>query len=79
MSKPLTLSHFLARSYGVEIWEKAAAGWNDVKARREHGDAKADKEVAAFSQRANDARARRDAAPVKIIAVYADGREEVFE
>ncbi len=79
-SKHLTLNNFLACSFqkAVDLWEQSAAGWDRPQNRSEHGDAYVDRQVAAYKKRADEARASRDAAPVKIIAVYADGHQEVF-
>lgn len=76
----VTIASFCAsvEQRSLDIWEKACDAWLLPTTRANYGDAACDQRIAEYRRWANEARVRRDAAPVKIIAIYADGREEIF-
>jgi hypothetical protein len=80
MAKALTLEHFLARTHlaAAALWRTSADGWRMEASLERHSKPFCDEQVSAYTCWAEDAEARANAAPVKIIAVYADGRTEEF-
>ncbi len=58
------------------MWRSYAQDWTSS---RMHSRAERMKEAAAYIKRAEECEARAADAPVKIIMVFADGREEVME